>query len=169
MAIFYHNLSQKIPSISDVLGLVQFGACSSVSCVICSERLLYQTSFYTSVANTILQHFYTTLFFNTSLPHSSPAVLYHSLLQRFSTTLLLQLSSPTLLYNASPPTLFANTSLQPFAPTFFSNTPEQHFPTTLLYNTLLQHFSTTHLSNTLLQHFSTTLFYNTLLQHLSSN
>ena len=105
------------------------------------SELFYQTSFYSSVANTLLQHFSTTLFskifsntseqhfpttllYSTSLQHSSPTLLYD--------TLLLQRSSSTLFFSTSShhiPTLFSNTSLQQSS---------QHSPPTLFSNACLQ-------------------------------
>ena len=49
-----------------------------------TRELLYQTSFYTSVANTLLQHFSTTLLYSALLQRSSPTLVYNSLFQRFS-------------------------------------------------------------------------------------
>ena len=104
---------------------------------------------------------------HTLLQRFSPTLLYNTLLKLFSTT-----TSPTLLYNPLPqhflPTLLYKTLLQRFSTALFSDTSLQHFSTTLfgdicpalLCNTLLQLISTTLFSNSslqrLLQLFSTT-------------
>ncbi len=99
---------------------------------------------------------------NLTRGHSSPTLLYNTLLQHFSSTLFQQ-SSPTLLYN----TLLYNTLLQHFSTTLLSNTSLQHSPlqqfsAILFSNTSLQHSSLQYFSPTL---FSTILLPNTSLQH----
>ena len=147
----------------------------------------------TLLSNTSAHDFSTTpfsnTFYNTLLQNSSaqfyPTHLHGTSLQDWPSTSVQQ-SSPALLFNtpfqhfSTLRTLFSNTSLhsqhsshllQHFFPASFSGTSRQHFSAALLYTTLLQHFPklTTLFSNTSLQHSSTLLFSNTSLnsQHSS--
>ncbi len=129
-----------------------------------SSPLLYKVSFPTFVCNTSRQHSSPELVYNTLLRH----FFYH-----FSTTLPRNLLRHSPLSNTTTP--FPNTSLQHCSTTLLYNstistTSPRHFcvSATLFYkNPSLHHFSTTLFSNVCLQYFSSTLFSNPSLKRSS--
>ena len=136
----------------------------------------------TLVYNTALRHFFSTLFYNTSLQQSSPTLPHDILSQHFPATAFSDtFYNPSVVYNTllhSLATLKSNALLQRSSAALLSNTSIQNSlsqvenPTTLLCNTLPLQFplcSTTPLyktfSDTCLQHVvCSTVFSNIFLQ-----